>query len=144
MTAEPAARLDCCSLISSTMYPTIRTLLLSNAHCWDADSKRSCQDLFEKLDANKDGRVDVAELRAGLKAMGIFRQGAAQFSNYLKEHEKKLRLTFKSLDRNNDGRIDASEIQQSLAELGLDISKENALKYYRGLAFTSIHCNIFI
>ncbi|XP_034051791.1 calcium-binding mitochondrial carrier protein SCaMC-1-like [Gymnodraco acuticeps] len=133
------------------MYPTIRTLLLSNAHCWDADSKRSCQDLFEKLDANKDGRVDVAELRAGLKAMGIFRQGAAQkivssgdqnndgsldfneFSNYLKEHEKKLRLTFKSLDRNNDGRIDASEIQQSLAELGLDISKENALKILQSM-----------
>ncbi|XP_010791363.1 calcium-binding mitochondrial carrier protein SCaMC-1-like [Notothenia coriiceps] len=133
------------------MYPKIRTLLLSNAHCWDADSKRSCQDLFEKLDANKDGRVDVAELRAGLKAMGIFRQGAAQkivssgdqnndgsldfneFSNYLKEHEKKLRLTFKSLDRNNDGRIDASEIQQSLAELGLDISKENALKILQSM-----------
>ncbi|KAI4809878.1 hypothetical protein KUCAC02_018734 [Chaenocephalus aceratus] len=133
------------------MYPTIRTLLLSHAHCWDADSKRSCQDLFEKLDANKDGRVDVAELRAGLKAMGIFRQGAAQkivssgdqnndgsldfneFSNYLKEHEKKLRLTFKSLDRNNDGRIDASEIQQSLAELGLDVSKENALKILQSM-----------
>ncbi|XP_033994035.1 calcium-binding mitochondrial carrier protein SCaMC-1-like [Trematomus bernacchii] len=133
------------------MYPTIRTLLLSNAHCWDADSKRSYQDLFEKLDANKDGRVDVAELRAGLKAMGIFRQGAAQkivssgdqnndgsldfneFSNYLKEHEKKLRLTFKSLDRNNDGRIDASEIQQSLAELGLDVSKENALKILQSM-----------
>ncbi|KAK5859882.1 hypothetical protein PBY51_021401 [Eleginops maclovinus] len=133
------------------MYPTLRTVLLSNARCWDADSKRSCQDLFEKLDTNKDGRVDVAELRAGLKAMGIFRQGAAQkivssgdqnkdgsldfneFSNYLKEHEKKLRLTFKSLDRNNDGRIDASEIQQSLAELGLDISRENALKILQSM-----------
>lgn len=31
-----------------------------------------------RLDTNKDGKVDVAELRAGLKAMGIFRQGAAQ------------------------------------------------------------------
>lgn len=26
------------------------------------------------------------------------------------------------------GRIDASEIQQSLAELGMDVSRENALK----------------
>lgn len=63
--------------ISSTMYQTLRTLL-SNARCWDTDSERSYQDLFERLDTNKDGKVDVAELREGLKAMGIFRQGAAQ------------------------------------------------------------------
>lgn len=60
------------------MYQTLRTFLLSNARCWDADSERSYQDLFERLDTNRDGKVDVAELRAGLKAMGIFRQGAAQ------------------------------------------------------------------
>ncbi|TNM97759.1 hypothetical protein fugu_014005 [Takifugu bimaculatus] len=128
------------------MYRALRTFLLPGARCWDADSERSYQDLFERLDTNKDGKVDVAELRAGLKAMGIFRLGAAQkivssgdqnkdgcldfneFSKYLKDHEKKLRLTFKSLDRNNDGRIDALEIQQSLAELGIDISQENAQK----------------
>lgn len=63
------------------MYQTVRTLLLSNARCWDADSQRSYQDLFEKLDTNNDGKVDVGELRAGLKAMGIFRQGAAQVKN---------------------------------------------------------------
>uniref|UniRef100_A0A8P4K5M2 EF-hand domain-containing protein n=1 Tax=Dicentrarchus labrax TaxID=13489 RepID=A0A8P4K5M2_DICLA len=113
--------------------------------------ERSYQDLFERLDTNQDGKVDVAELRAGLKAMGIFRLGAAQkivssgdqnkdgsldfneFSKYLKDHEKKLRLTFKSLDRNNDGRIDASEIQQSLAELGMDVSRENALKILQSM-----------
>lgn len=60
------------------MYQTLRTLVLSNARCWDAGSERSYQDLFERLDTNNDGKVDVAELRAGLKAMGIFRQGAAQ------------------------------------------------------------------
>lgn len=128
------------------MYQALRTLFLSDSRCWDADSERTYQDLFEKLDTNKDGKVDVAELRAGLKAMGIFRQGAAQkivssgdqnkdgtldfseFTKYLKEHEKKLRLTFKSLDKNNDGQIDASEIKQSLTELGMDITKEDALK----------------
>lgn len=60
------------------MKQTLRTFLLSNARCWDAESERSYQDLFERLDTNKDGKVDVAELRAGLKAMGIFRLGAAQ------------------------------------------------------------------
>lgn len=67
------------------MYQTLRTLL-SNARCWDTDSERSYQDLFESLDTNKDGKVDVAELREGLKAMGIFRQGAAQVNiSLLKE-----------------------------------------------------------
>lgn len=60
------------------MYRALRTFLLPGAQCWDAGSKRSYQDLFERLDTNKDGKVDVAELRAGLKAMGIFRHGAAQ------------------------------------------------------------------
>lgn len=60
------------------MIHALRTLLLPHARCRDAGSERSYQDLFERLDANRDGRVDVAELRAGLKAMGIFRQGAAQ------------------------------------------------------------------
>ncbi|XP_028283490.1 calcium-binding mitochondrial carrier protein SCaMC-1-like [Parambassis ranga] len=137
--------------ISSAMYQMLRTFLLSNARCWDADSERSYQELFEKLDTNKDGKVDVAELRVGLKAMGIFRQGAAQeivltgdqnkdgsldfneFTKYLKEHEKKLWLTFKGLDRNDDGRIDASEIQQSLTELGMNVSREDAMKILQSM-----------
>ena len=69
---------DAASTFSATMFQTLRTLLLPTARCWDANSERSYQDLFERLDTNKDGKVDVAELRAGLKAMGIFRQGAAQ------------------------------------------------------------------
>ncbi|XP_062260978.1 mitochondrial adenyl nucleotide antiporter SLC25A24-like [Platichthys flesus] len=144
-------RADAASTPNRTMYQLLRSSLLLNAQCWDADSKRYYQDLFDKLDTNNDGKVDVAELRAGLKSMGVFRQGAAQkivssgdqnqdgsldfseFTRYLKEHEKKLRLTFKSLDRNNDGRIDASEIQQSLAELGMDISRQDALKVLQSM-----------
>lgn len=60
------------------MYQAVRKAVVSSARCWDANSEKSYQDLFEKLDTNKDGKVDVAELREGLKAMGIFRQGAAQ------------------------------------------------------------------
>nr|XP_020471618.1 calcium-binding mitochondrial carrier protein SCaMC-1-like [Monopterus albus] len=133
------------------MYQTLRMLLLSNARCWDAGSQKSYQDLFESLDTNKDGKVDVAELRAGLKAMGKFCQGAAQkilssgdqdkdgsldfneFTKYLKEHEKKLWLTFKSLDRNDDGHIDASEIQQSLTELGMDVCREDAQRILQSM-----------
>ncbi|XP_027876214.1 calcium-binding mitochondrial carrier protein SCaMC-1-like isoform X1 [Xiphophorus couchianus] len=140
-----------CFYNSSAMYQALRTSLLSSARCWDADSERSYQVLFDKLDTNKDGKVDVAELRAGLKAMGIFRHGAAQkivsngdqnndgtldfseFTKYLKDHEMKLLLTFKSLDRNNDGRIDATEIQQTLAELGIHVSRAEAQKILQSM-----------
>lgn len=48
--------------------------------------------LYQKIvssgDSDKDEQLDFLE-----------------FSNYLKEHEKKLNLTFKSLDKNNDGKI---------------------------------------
>lgn len=61
------------------MYHVIKGLVLTESRCLDHDSERSYQDLFDKLDTNKDGKVDVAELRAGLTAMGIsFRKGAAQ------------------------------------------------------------------
>lgn len=74
-----------------------RTFLLLTVRCLDADSERSYQDLFERLDTNKDGKVDVAELRAGLKAMGIFRQGAAQVNVYTsKEREGRVLQSFMS------------------------------------------------
>lgn len=133
------------------MYPIMRKLFFTECHCAD-DGSKSYEDLFAKLDANKDGIVDVSELKAGLAAMGISSgKGAAQkiissgdqdknegldfneFSKYLKEHEKKLKLTFKSLDKNNDGRIDSSEIKQSLADLGLDIATEEAEKILQSI-----------
>ncbi|XP_010776298.1 calcium-binding mitochondrial carrier protein SCaMC-1-like [Notothenia coriiceps] len=128
------------------MYQVVRKLFFTDCQCAE-DASKTYDDLFAKLDTNKDGKVDVSELKAGLAAMGIKTgKGAAQkmvssgdqdkddgldfneFSNYLKEHEKKLRITFKSLDKNNDGRIDFLEIKQSLADMGMDISKDEAQK----------------
>ncbi|KAK1796475.1 hypothetical protein P4O66_008911 [Electrophorus voltai] len=129
------------------MYKVWRKLVFTEAQCLSDEATKNFQELFEKLDVNKDGRVDIAELKEGLSAMGfVMGTDAAQkivssgdtdndkqldfleFSNYLKEHEKKLNLTFKSLDKNNDGRIDYTEIQQALKDLGVSISKENAEK----------------
>lgn len=43
----------------------------------DPDRERSYAELFEQLDLNKDGRVDISELRTGLAARGLH-QGEAE------------------------------------------------------------------
>uniref|UniRef100_A0A8C5D1Z1 Calcium-binding mitochondrial carrier protein SCaMC-3-like n=1 Tax=Gouania willdenowi TaxID=441366 RepID=A0A8C5D1Z1_GOUWI len=114
------------------------------------DRERRYEELFEQLDLNKDGRVDVSELRIGLKARGLVRGEAEEivlesdtnqdglldfqeFSQYLRDHERRLRLMFHSLDRNNDGRIDVGEIQHSLRQLGVEVSTEQASRILQSM-----------
>ncbi|XP_061469886.1 mitochondrial adenyl nucleotide antiporter SLC25A23-like isoform X2 [Rhineura floridana] len=113
----------------------------------DPDRHQRWANLFEQLDTNKDGRVDINELREGLARMGmdasshaeqdILREGDTdndgqlnfeEFSRYLQERERKLLLMFHSLDRNHDGQIDVSEIQQTFHSLGVYISLQQAEK----------------
>ncbi|KAF7240168.1 Calcium-binding mitochondrial carrier protein SCaMC-3, partial [Varanus komodoensis] len=87
----------------------------------DPDRQQRWASLFEQLDTNKDGRVDINELREGLARMGmdagshaeqdILRDGDTdqdgelnfeEFARYLQERERKLLLMFHSLDRNHD------------------------------------------
>uniref|UniRef100_UPI00398F58F2 mitochondrial adenyl nucleotide antiporter SLC25A24-like isoform X2 n=1 Tax=Pristiophorus japonicus TaxID=55135 RepID=UPI00398F58F2 len=115
-----------------------------------AEASRRYSELFRELDANSDGRVDVSELRTALRARGlqlhpearqkIFHSGDnddqldfEEFTTYLRNHEKKLKLAFKSLDKNNDGKIDAGEIVESLKSLGMNIDLHKAKKILQSM-----------
>uniref|UniRef100_A0A8C9RMB6 Solute carrier family 25 member 23a n=2 Tax=Scleropages formosus TaxID=113540 RepID=A0A8C9RMB6_SCLFO len=127
------------------------TLLSHYRHTVTSSREKMWAELFEQLDLNKDGRVDVSELRTGLAARGLLRSNAEEqivqagdtnqdgqldfqeFSQYLRIHEKELRLMFRNLDRNNDGCIDVSEIQVSLRNLGVDVTMEQASRILQSM-----------
>ncbi|XP_006866071.1 PREDICTED: calcium-binding mitochondrial carrier protein SCaMC-1-like [Chrysochloris asiatica] len=108
--------------------------------------------LFEELDHNGDGVVDIVELQQGLKGLGSwFSVGSEQvilkagdtnkdseldfeeFTQYLKDHEKKMRLAFNSLDANNDGVIETSEVIGALKSLGINASEAQAKKILQSI-----------
>ncbi|XP_061556163.1 mitochondrial adenyl nucleotide antiporter SLC25A23-like isoform X1 [Phycodurus eques] len=116
----------------------------------ESERQRRYADLFEQLDLNKDGKVDISELRLGLAARGLH-QGEAEeivlesdinhdglldfeeFSQYLQAQEKRLWLMFHKLDRNNDGQIDVGEIQHLLQKLGVEVTKEQASRILQSM-----------
>uniref|UniRef100_A0A4W4EA08 EF-hand domain-containing protein n=1 Tax=Electrophorus electricus TaxID=8005 RepID=A0A4W4EA08_ELEEL len=128
----------------------------TRARCQDNDvsepeREKRWAELFDQLDLNKDGRIDINELRAGLDAWGVVQSDVEEvsnadpdtnrdgqldfeeFSRYLRNHEKELRHMFCSLDRNNDGHIDVGEIQQSLYTLGVKVSFEEACRILQSI-----------
>uniref|UniRef100_H2ZCF6 EF-hand domain-containing protein n=1 Tax=Ciona savignyi TaxID=51511 RepID=H2ZCF6_CIOSA len=106
--------------------------------------------IFEKLDVDKDGRVDVRELKEAYTNMGLLQVpgqaekfvsasdsnkdgelDVAEFVRYLHEHEMKLKLMFKRLDSDKDGRLTSNEIEEALRSVGFDVSKEEAKQITR-------------
>ncbi|KAE8620159.1 hypothetical protein XENTR_v10010124 [Xenopus tropicalis] len=118
----------------------------------DPDREKRYALLFSQLDSNRDGRVDINELREGLQALGmtpchnaeqeILRAGDTdqdgqldfeEFTHYLEERERRLLIMFNSLDRNNDGQIDISEIQECFHGLGIHITLAQAKKVLQSM-----------
>uniref|UniRef100_A0A8C6SBQ3 Solute carrier family 25 member 23b n=1 Tax=Neogobius melanostomus TaxID=47308 RepID=A0A8C6SBQ3_9GOBI len=125
-------------------------LLSSSRIRTQVDRQRRYVELFEQLDLNKDGRVDLGELRLALAARGLHRGEAEEivlqsdtnqdglldiheFSEFLCAHEKRLWLMFTSLDRNSDGCIDVGEIQHALQKLGMEVSQEQASRILQSM-----------
>ncbi|XP_036952816.1 calcium-binding mitochondrial carrier protein SCaMC-3-like isoform X1 [Acanthopagrus latus] len=122
------------------------------AHCQSSGSpgpgkerEKRWAELFDQLDLNKDGHIDISELRAGLAGRGLTKGSLErmvkagdtnqdgvldfeEFTQYLRAHEKQLKIMFRNLDRNNDGQIDAAEIQHSLRAIGVNISLKDATR----------------
>ncbi|XP_004637008.2 calcium-binding mitochondrial carrier protein SCaMC-1 [Octodon degus] len=128
------------------MLRWLRGFVLPGATCQsDNDDYLRYQILFEDLDHNGDGVVDILELREGLKNWNsafdpdsettILNAGDTnadsgldfeEFVQYLQDHEKKMKLAFDSLDRNKDGVIDTVEVIAAVKSLGVDISEAQA------------------
>ncbi|KAF4092306.1 hypothetical protein AMELA_G00019430 [Ameiurus melas] len=127
----------------------------TRARCHDdsaseTEREKRWAELFDQLDRNKDGRIDINELRGGLAAWGVVLSDVdeivrvsdtnldgqldfEEFTQYLRTQEKELRLMFHSLDNNNDGHIDVGEIQQSLESLGVKVSIEQASRILQSM-----------
>ncbi|XP_018403620.1 PREDICTED: calcium-binding mitochondrial carrier protein SCaMC-2-like isoform X1 [Cyphomyrmex costatus] len=114
-------------------------------HELPAQDEERLASLFQRLDLDGNGRIDVHDLSQALREVGVHTQYAqkflarsdstksgdislAEFIHYVREHEKNLRLQFSHLDKNKDGKIDLEELIRAFKELGIEMTQEGATR----------------
>ncbi|XP_034480379.1 calcium-binding mitochondrial carrier protein SCaMC-3 isoform X2 [Drosophila innubila] len=110
-----------------------------------AEDEERLEKIFNQLDRDGDGKIDIHDLSAALHDFGLssvyavkFMQqsdkdqsgnvGFAEFLHYVREHEKNLCLQFSHLDKNRDGKVDLEELISAFKDLGLDVDLDEARK----------------
>ncbi|KAK1121346.1 hypothetical protein K0M31_010642 [Melipona bicolor] len=114
-------------------------------HELPAEDEKRFEKIFQKLDLDGNGRIDVKDLSKALRKVGVDKYYAekflarsdstksgditlAEFIHYVREHEKNLRLQFSHLDKNKDGKIDLEELIKAFEELGIKMDYNEAKK----------------
>ncbi|XP_003396342.3 calcium-binding mitochondrial carrier protein SCaMC-2 isoform X1 [Bombus terrestris] len=114
-------------------------------HELPAEDEKRFEKIFQKLDLDGNGRIDVKDLSKALRNVGVDKYYAeqflassdstksgditlAEFIHYVREHEKNLRLQFSHLDKNKDGKIDLEELIKAFEELGIKMDYNEAKK----------------
>ncbi|KAM3727740.1 putative calcium-binding mitochondrial carrier F55A11.4 [Dirofilaria immitis] len=127
----------------------------SNVHGISEEKERRLRELYERLDMNKDGTIDIRDLTNALKQKaphipsGVIPElfaridhlnddiiTFAEFVQYAVEHEKKLEIIFRDLDRNKDGFVGVQEIKKYCEDLGLPITGAKAQGIVESMART--------
>ncbi|XP_023294282.2 calcium-binding mitochondrial carrier protein SCaMC-2 isoform X1 [Lucilia cuprina] len=107
------------------------------------EDEERLENLFNQLDRDGNGRIDIHDLSEALREFGLssvyaekFLEhsdqtqsgdvGLAEFVHYVREHEKNLRLQFSHLDKNRDGKVDLEELITAFKELGIEVDMEEA------------------
>ncbi|XP_015437172.1 PREDICTED: calcium-binding mitochondrial carrier protein SCaMC-2 [Dufourea novaeangliae] len=114
-------------------------------HELPAEDENRLEKIFQKLDLDGKGKIDVKDLSKALREVGVDKYYAeeflarsdstksgdislAEFIHYVREHEKNLRLQFTHLDKNKDGKIDLEELIKTFEELGVKMDYDEAKK----------------
>ncbi|KAL9699613.1 hypothetical protein quinque_003054 [Culex quinquefasciatus] len=130
------------TVASSTAEPYPHVHYLSELPAVDEER---LEKIFNKLDRDGNGRIDIHDLSEALREFGLSHQyaerflkqsdqtqsgdvGLAEFIHYVREHEKNLRLQFTHLDKNRDGKVDLEEMIEAFKELGIDMDRVEAAK----------------